>query len=306
MITRARSVRNVGKVPFKFKFDFTVETVDKLAASGDVVVVWERGSNKSVATKPAKIDKITRKANFNSDKIESEFTLYKTHPADKKFQDKVFKLAVRASGPDGKTLGKIHLNLAEYVEVPVGTKRIGAELTNGSTIIASMQCQFLSMGKQNAKLESSDSDGIEDEAEAKQDLAMLAEDAPANFLRNRLKLGRVGSRKNIGRSEKKSRTDENNSSLANAADIANIEVLKKENTRLRKQIEGLGGGDAKLSEENKSLQQEVQELRTNLTKEPVYVDVVRELKEAKMALALLHLEKEKALFELMCYERAQK
>lgn len=304
MITRARSVRNMGKVPFKFKFDFIVETVDKLAASGDVVVVWERGTSKSVTTKPARIDKTTRKANFDSDKIESELTLYKSHPSDKRFQDKVFKLAVRANGPEGKTLGKIHLNLAEYVEVPSGNKRISAELTNGSTIIACIQCQFISMGKQNgAKQETSDSDGMEDDSITEKGLAQMAEDAPASFLRNKLKLGRVGSRKNIGRFDKKKIMNENDSRMANSTDVANIEALKNENTKLRKQVESLGGGDAKLVEENMALKKEAEELQKSLHKEPVYVDVVRELKESKMALALLHLEKERALFKLKKIKR---
>lgn len=293
----------MGKVPFKFKFDLIVETVDKLVASGDVVVVWERSSNKIIATKPAKVDQKTRKADFGSDRIECDLTLYKSHPTDNKFLDKVFKLAVRANGPDGKTLGKIHLNLAEYVEVPAGTKRISAALTNGSTIIASIQCQFLSMGKQNGgkALEKTESDGVEDESFAKP--AVCAEDAPASYLKNKLKLARISSRRNIGWSEKKPHSDENNSAVANGGDQATLEVLKKENLQLRKQVEELGGGDGKLKEENKALKQEATDLRNSLTREPAYVNVVRELMEAKMALALLHLDKEKALFELMHYQK---
>jgi cell division protein FtsB len=81
--------------------------------------------------------------------------------------------------------------------------------------------------------------------------------------------------------------------------LSDIDRLKRENTQLRKQIqdfEKLGGnsgsGDA-LTEENKALRREVKDLRSALAREPVYADIVKELKEAKMALAL----------ELMKYQR---
>lgn len=291
----------MGKLPFKFKFDFVVETVDKLSASGDVVVVWERSSKKVVATRAVKVDKTTRKADFKSDRIESELTLYKSTPSDKKFQDKVFKLAVRAGGAEGKTLGKIHLNLAEYVEVPSGTKRISAELTNGSTIIASIECQFMSMGKKNGKSDTSDSDGV-DEQEAAAKLAACNEDSPANYLKNRLKLGRVGSRRNIGR---KSRADE--AEQTSHVDALNCERLRKENGKLRKQVEeAIGAGDGKAAEENRKLKKEVADLKKAIAREPAYKDIVRELKEAKMALALLHVEKERIDAELHRYTQPKK
>lgn len=316
LITRARSVRNVGKVPFKFRFDVLVETVDKIAASGDVVVVWERSSSKVNATKPAKIDRTTRKAMFGSEKIESEVTLFKTQPSEKKFQEKVVKLAVKTNGIDGKTLGKIHLNLADYAEVPSGMKRISAELTNGSTIIATIQSQFLSMGKGTPGRGGGRSDtsngSIDEEMDdldaAPKKIMYDGEETPSSFLKNKLKINRAGSRSRmIGRSDKRSRsTDEEN-----GGDVANVEggaeKLKKENARLKKQLEETerSKGDGKLAEENKALKREVKDLKNALAREPVYSDVVKELKEAKMALALTHMEKEKLALELMKYERGE-
>lgn len=301
----------MGKVPFKFKFDLLVETVEKLAASGDVVVVWERSNNKAEVTKPAKIDRTTRKASFANERITTEITLFKTQPSERKFQDKVIKLAVKANTIDGKTLGKIHLNLADYAEVPSGSKRISAELTNGSTLIASIQCVFLSMGKTapgkaGGKSENSDSgDDISEDMET--DAKKLGgEDAPASFLKNKLKLNRAVSKKCIGRQEKRGKDDENNGDTANAADGAIVERLKKENARLKKQVEEYGGSsDSKFVEENKKLKTEIRDLQTALAREPVYADVVRELKEAKMALAFLHLEKETVSLELMKFHRGE-
>lgn len=140
----------MGKLPFKFKFELIVETVDKLATSGAVVFVLER-SSKSEATKPVKIDKITRKASFENESLTMEITLFKIQP------------------------------------------------TSGRSV----------------------------------------------------------------------------------------------------------DDDKKLAEENKILQSRAMELRTEFEREPVHVDILRELRETKMALAFLHFEKENASLQLMKYQRGE-
>lgn len=307
LITRARSVRNMAKVPFKFKFDLAIETVEKLAASGDIVVVWER-NQKVESTKPAKIDHKTRKANFNNDKISSEMTLYKSSPSEKKFQDKVIKIAVRAGNSEGKTLGKIHINLADYAEVPSGSKRIGAELSNGAQLVASIQCTFQSMGKASKKGgDSGDMDEDEELDEENDADAANEEDSPSSYIKNKFSANiKRGASKKLIRKEK----DDTGSGTGGAAST-DAEKLRKENARLRKQVDELekqgggggGGGDSKMSEENIALRREVKDLRNALAREPVYADVVKELKEAKMALALLNLEKEEVTLELMKHQR---
>lgn len=313
LITRARSVRHVGKVPFKFSFDFLIETVDRIAASGEIVVVWEKSNTKLECTKPARIDRNTRKASFEKERISAEVTLFKTQPSDRKFQDKVVKLAVRSGGADGKTLAKIHLNLAEYAEVPSGSKRISAELTNGSILISTIQCQFLSMGKSTPAKAGTRSDGAADGSTDEDDpedegresgSSSMNEDTSSMFSKNKLKLSRQGSRKVVSRVESRPRNDENVHDLSNTDHGS--EKLRKENMRLKKLLDEAdrGSGDGgKLGEENRSLRNEIRELKTALAREPVYADVVKELKEAKMALALLHLEKEKTTLELMNLKR---
>lgn len=309
MITRARSMRGVAKVPFKFKFDLLIETVDKLAASGDICVVWERGQ-KVEGTKPAKIDKASRKATFNKEAISSEITLYKSSPSEKKFQDKVVKIAIRAGSLEGKTLGKIHLNLADYAEVPSGSKRIGAEMSNGATLVATVQCNFQSMGKASAKGdkkgETEAEEDDEDDLEKDSDAAAVDEDVPSSFIKSKFSanMKRAVSKKTINHRKEKHSDDHASPSAGGAGNSADSERLKKENARLRKQLDESeskgagGGGDAKVEEENKALRREVKDLKSALAREPVYADVVKELKEAKMALALLNLEKEEVQLEL--------
>jgi N-terminal C2 in EEIG1 and EHBP1 proteins len=308
-------MRNVAKVPFKFSFDLLIETVDKLAASGDIVVVWERGT-KVDGTKPAKIDRTTRKANFNNEKISAEVTLYKSSPSEKKFQDKVVKIAIRSGGLEGKTLGKIHLNLADYAEVPSGSKRIGAEMSNGATLIATVQCNFLSMGKASSKGDKKEAGEVDDDDEEDGDResdAVVDEDVPSSFIKNKFSanMKRAVSKKTINKGkDSKDKSDEAASSSPTAVGAnADAERLRKENARLRKQLDeaekggGGGGGDAKVVEENKALRREVNDLKSALAREPVYADVVKELKEAKMALALMNLEKEEVQLELHRHQK---
>ena len=311
LITRARSVVQMGKVPFKFKFNLTIETVDRIASSGDVVFVLER-NNKTDATKATRIDPSTRKANFGNAVIPFDIVLYKNQPSEKTFLERVLKLALKSGRAEGKTLGKIHLNFAEYAEVPSGTKKISAELTNGATLIAKIESTFISMGKTNGKPPKADAameEGGDDLGAEAEDISKDADsDHPSGFMKSKFtqKLGRAVSKTAIGR-ERKNRDDD-----SGAKDT--VEKLRKENSRLRRQIEDMekaspqtfapGSDAAKLQEENRALKSEVNDLRMALAREPVYSDIVRELKETKMALALLNLEKEEYQLELMnCHRK---
>lgn len=318
LITRARSIRNTGKVPFRFKFDLIIETVEKLTASGDIVVVWERGSNKFEATNAVKVDRNTRKASFDNEQLSSEVTLFKLQPSERRFQDKIVKLAVKSHGIDGKTIGKIHLNLADYAEVPAGSKRISAELTNGAALILTIQCSFLSMGKTSIKggaksdiaEDVNDEDDLEDDLEGDAKCVSNTDEVSSTFLKGKLKLARTASKMSMSRPERRTKDDENCSDLANVSESPLTEKLKRENQRLKKQLEEAernhSSGDVRLMEENKTLKTELQDLKIALAREPVYSDVVKELKEAKMALALLHLEKEEVVCELMKVQREER
>lgn len=111
----------------------------------------------------------------------------------------------------------------------------------------------------------------------------------------------------------RSRTPETDVGATNSAapSRAEFEKLRRENRTLRRQNDDLlqhkeslereledsrYGDDAesleKLMVENTALRRDVGDLEAKLAREPVYADVVRELREAKMALAILTLEKD--------------
>lgn len=307
LITRARSVRNATKLPFRFTFDILIDCVDKVAMPGLVVLVWERSSTKMLSTKAVTVDRNTRKACFGNEQLSSEVTLFKNSPQDKKFQEKVVKLAIKSGNAEGKTLGKIHLNLADHAELPSGSKKISAELNNGSVLIATVQCHFISMGRATTgKQGRSGEDGDEsDEDDAKSTVSV--DDSPSSAgLKSKLKLGRMGSKKGISRKGRDSGTLTEISS--GNSDSTTLDKLKKENARLRKQLEEAEkalGREVKLLDENKALKREIEILKETLQREPEFETIVAQLKESKMALALLQLERDQLALEVMNMQRGE-
>lgn len=75
-----------------------------------------------------------------------------------------------------------------------------------------------------------------------------------------------------------------------------VDDLETQNEELQERLGGAGGGTVDMVEdlqyENDKLRKQVRELDEKLRREPVFKDVVRQLKEAKMALAILTLEKD--------------
>lgn len=81
------------------------------------------------------------------------------------------------------------------------------------------------------------------------------------------------------------------------------EDLSQRNLELEDRIEeGNRSGNAeeieRLLSENKTLKRDLEDVEAQLRREPVYADVVRDLREAKMALAILSLEKDQLIQEL--------
>eukprot|EP00172_Hildenbrandia_rubra_P000715 Plantae.Rhodophyta-Hildenbrandia_rubra.ctg13929.p2 GENE.Plantae.Rhodophyta-Hildenbrandia_rubra.ctg13929~~Plantae.Rhodophyta-Hildenbrandia_rubra.ctg13929.p2 ORF type:complete len:366 (-),score=115.50 Plantae.Rhodophyta-Hildenbrandia_rubra.ctg13929:4289-5386(-) len=138
-------------------------------------------------------------------------------------------------------------------------------------------------------------------------------------IRSRVRNGVRPSRSVEGATTKYGR-DDSNSSVDDDDDISRdvrydsnesdehesqVERLRRENRRGRGENDedlsrGQGGGSssasrammAKLAQENKRLRERVADLEFQMKREPAYHEVVRDLKEVKMALALLNLERD--------------
>lgn len=313
LITRARSVRNAQKLPFRFTFDILIDSVDKIATSGPVVFIWERNQNKVLSTKAVTVDRVSRKATFGNETLSSEVSLFKSSPQDKKFQDKVVKLAIKAGSSEGKTLGKIHMNLADHAELPSGSKKVSAELNNGSVLMATVQCQFISMGRATPKSSNAAANPNEFDVTDEFDLESTADEGPPSnssgnsTLKPRMSKTRLsgvlGSKKNMrkgggGGGGRDSEMD--NGGDSNAGNNASLDKLRRENTKLKRQLEeNAGGRDSKLMEENKALKREIDNLKDALKRDPQFHDLVNQLKETKMALAVLQLERDQLALEVM-------
>lgn len=314
LITRARSVRNAQKLPFRFTFDIMIDSVDKVAASGPVVFIWERNQNKVLSTKAVTVDRVSRKATFGNETLSSEVSLFKNSPQDKKFQDKVVKLAIKGGSSEGKTLGKIHMNLADHAELPSGSKKVSAELNNGSVLMATVQCQFISMGRATPKASNAIASPNEFDLTDEFDLESTGDEEPSSnssvnskprMSKTRIS-GVLGSKKNMrkgggGGGGRDSEMDfAANGGDSNGANNANLDKLRRENTKLKRQLEeNAGGRDSRLMEENKALKREIDNLKDALKRDPQFHDLVNQLKETKMALAVLQLERDQLALEVM-------
>ena len=68
-------------------------------------------------------------------------------------------------------------------------------------------------------------------------------------------------------------------------------MLKARVRELEQWKEAVSGADSgALVQANEALRDEIEELKHKLAREPVYQDVLQELKQTKMALALIHME----------------
>lgn len=111
----------------------------------------------------------------------------------------------------------------------------------------------------------------------------------------------------MAQSPSRTKGDEGSTSVSAPSRNAELDRLRRENRELRRKNDdlaqrnddleqrldsGVDGSIEDLMIENTSLREEIGDLETRLSREPVYADVVRDLREAKMALAILTLEKD--------------
>lgn len=142
--------------PLVFLFELRVESVEKISALGSVVVVWERGNN-LLATKACKV--IDGRATVE-EMIFREVTLYSSggEEGTGNYKEKLFKVAVRSSHANGKTLGKMRFDLSQYADYEAAERRLSLKLSNGSSIVVAISSKFIRSGKRSKRSRGGDSD----------------------------------------------------------------------------------------------------------------------------------------------------
>jgi N-terminal C2 in EEIG1 and EHBP1 proteins len=292
MLAKAASVRYLARTGYRFAFELNVESVDNVLGAADVVCTWQRGQ-KLLWTPPCPVDKSKRVVSFvGGPPLRQDVTVFKKKRSDAGYESKVFCLAIRSGSVKGKVVGKVDLDFAEYTAVPSFSTRFVAKLSSGSRPIFRVSSRYLGEAKPNnppvrtpsaatassgggetiSVVTGSTADGstgskpFDDEnrhqVETALDTYISTFDQP--------------SAKSPGRD-----TD-------GGASRAEIERLRTENKALRRANDQL----KELESVNHGLRSDVEDLKDRLSREPVYLDVVRDLREAKMALAILTLERE--------------
>ena len=150
------SVNHIGTTPYRFKIDLFISYVDNVK-NGDTLCVCLERRGRSLST--AVIQAKDKKAVFK-ETISLESTLFRKGIPKKKaneptpetneelkFDEKKAKIILRKDSADGKNIGKLALNLADYVNGVQSTVLADMKLSNGSTIATKIEATMLHMGK---------------------------------------------------------------------------------------------------------------------------------------------------------------
>lgn len=81
-----------------------------------------------------------------AESLSMDCTLFRKHD-ESEFQEKKAKLAVRIGNKDGKTIAKIHVDMAKYAQVPSGTEKLNLKLSDGSTFSANCTSTLTKSGR---------------------------------------------------------------------------------------------------------------------------------------------------------------
>lgn len=137
--------RNVGKMALTylvFSYEILVESVEYLVESGSVVVVFERGDT-LLTTKPFKV--VAGRADVG-ETLCKEVTLYRRKDGkdqEGEFQDKLYKVALRLNHANGKTLGKMRVDLSQYADAEKEGRRLSFKLSNGASVVVTLSSQLV-------------------------------------------------------------------------------------------------------------------------------------------------------------------
>lgn len=146
------SVNHIGATPYRFRLDVFVSYADNVKNLSQVCVTLERRSN--VEATPV-VQVAQNKAVFRHT-LSMDITLFRRASAstaaasDKdtlKFDEKKAKFALRKAAVDGKAVGKLTLDIAEYVRGTNSTVFADIKLSNGTTLVTKIEATMLHVGK---------------------------------------------------------------------------------------------------------------------------------------------------------------
>lgn len=302
---RSGSLWRIGKVGHKYIFELSFEKATLLLGYSEVVATWERKSW-GLSTKVTKVDRKNRTADFYNQKLTKTITLYKPKRGGTNFEDKVFKICVRAFHQKGKVIGRIDINLAQYARAEEVSKRLLMELSHGGDIVASIKCVY--QGFQGANVAPSTSvmtagtgnayvarsSDIEELDKLLEGISTSSDNVTKSFEKDIIPKQKPGFLNEIKSPRRFSDMQDKNhkSNLA-----AEIEIQKRRNNNLIRRNKELIETNNELDEivrdyerECSKLREKNRELQSNINRQLEYDDVIRELKQTKLSLALMHLE----------------
>lgn len=147
------SMTHIGTTPYRFRIEIFVSYVDHVKNVSEVCVTWERRGN-TEATNLVKVK--DNKAVFKHT-LSMESTLFRrvnnakgapsTNQDQLQFDEKKAKVVLRKGSSTGKAVGKIHINMADYIRGPTSTVFADMKLSNGSIIVSRIEATMLHMGK---------------------------------------------------------------------------------------------------------------------------------------------------------------
>mmetsp|Transcript_938 Transcript_938/g.2595 ORF Transcript_938/g.2595 Transcript_938/m.2595 type:complete len:395 (-) Transcript_938:1445-2629(-) len=344
----AAAVSTAGQQPFQFRFNITVQRVDKLMCDEPVYIGLFRGE-KAFCTPQVMPSNATRSASFEEHPLVMEATLFRK-AGEEQFSEKIFKLALKTVRGD-KTIGKMHLDIAQYAAVPSGERKLGASLSNGAMAVLHLVSTLEESGRKKRGAGGSRSSGLssaiapseyasssvggddqlddddlddlldgedadevrESDASAPHNPSRALSEGDHDFALRGLLASPRGpadsARNGAAPSNGRQKTVLSKERLAKR-----IAYLERRNAELEEQNLSLmdtvnngakqGIGAASFSAENEKLRARAKELSMLIASEPEMGDLVQELKEVKVALAMVNFEKETFLLEIMKYEKA--
>lgn len=160
------SMSHLGTTPYKYKLDIFISHVTNVKTADEVCVVWER-RGKVASTACVKVR--DKKAVFR-ETLSMETTLFRKaapgvnpgatpeHGETLNFDEKKAKFSLRRGGPEGKSLGKIMVNLSESIKLIKGSVFVDLKLSNESVVSTKIESTFLYIGKKKRGEDGAESD----------------------------------------------------------------------------------------------------------------------------------------------------